>query len=51
MRNGVQSRGDGCLDQGNSGRDGGKKQSDSRYILKGKTIENPEGLDVGYENN
>ena len=48
---GVQSRDDGGLDQGDSGRDRGKKQSDSRYILKGRTIENPEGLDVGYENN
>lgn len=48
---GVQSRDDGGLDQGDSGGDRGKKQSDSRYILKGRTIENPEGLDVGYENN
>lgn len=30
----------------------GKKQSDSRYILKGKdNNRNPEGLDVRYENN
>ena len=47
---GVQSRDDGGLDQGDSGGDRGKKQSDSRYILKGRTKENPEGLDVGYEN-